>query len=80
MSHGIAIGCYFRDPEENHVEVYWPTDMDYVQPVGDAVDLDRSNADILEQVHAMPPRASDTPRYYGADMGKRLAGAPVTPP
>jgi catechol 2,3-dioxygenase-like lactoylglutathione lyase family enzyme len=72
VSHGIAIGCYFRDPEENHIEVYWPTDMDYVQPVGDAVDLDRTNSEILGQVHAMPPRASETPRYYGADMGKRL--------
>lgn len=73
VSHGIAIGCYFRDPEQNHVEVYWPTGMDYVQPVGEAVDLDRTNAEVLELVHAMPPRESETPRYYGTDMGKRIA-------
>jgi catechol 2,3-dioxygenase-like lactoylglutathione lyase family enzyme len=72
VSHGIAIGCYFRDPEQNHIEVYWPTDMDYVQPVGEPVDLERTNAEILGLVHAMPPRASDTPRYYGEDRGKRL--------
>jgi catechol 2,3-dioxygenase-like lactoylglutathione lyase family enzyme len=72
VSHGIAIGCYFRDPEDNHIEVYWPTGMDYVQPVGEPVELDRSNSDILAQVHAMPPRASDTPRFYGEDMGKRI--------
>lgn len=72
VSHGIAIGCYFRDPERNRIEVYWPTGMDYVQPVGEAVDLGRSNAEILGQVDAMPPRESQTPRYYGADKGKRI--------
>ena len=75
VSHGIAIGCYFLDPEKNRIEVYWPTDMDYVQPVGEPVDLDRTNAEIVSQVQAMPPRPSDTPRYYGRDLGKRvLAG------
>lgn len=72
VSHGIAVGCYFRDPEQNHIEVYWPTGMDYVQPVGEPVDLDRTNAEILAQVHAMPPRTCDTPRFYGEDMGKRI--------
>jgi len=76
VSHGIAIGCYFLDPERNRIEVYWSTGMDYVQPVGEPVDLDRSNAEILAQVHAMPPRPSDTPRYYGQDMGKRVPVAP----
>jgi catechol 2,3-dioxygenase-like lactoylglutathione lyase family enzyme len=71
VSHGIAVGCYFRDPEQNHIEVYWPTGMDYVQPVGDPVDLDRTNEEILGQVHAMPPRTSEFPRFYGEDMGKR---------
>jgi catechol 2,3-dioxygenase-like lactoylglutathione lyase family enzyme len=72
VSHGIAIGCYFRDPEQNRVEVYWPTDMDYVQPVGEPVDLDQTNDAILDQVRAMPPRHSETPRYYGKDVGKRI--------
>jgi catechol 2,3-dioxygenase-like lactoylglutathione lyase family enzyme len=72
VSHGIAIGCYFRDPEDNHIEVYWPTGMDYVQPVGEPVDLDRPNEEIIGLVHAMPPRSSETPRYYGADLGKRI--------
>jgi hypothetical protein len=25
VSHGSAIGCYFRDPEDNPVEVFWLT-------------------------------------------------------
>lgn len=35
VSHGNAFGCYFRDPEENKVEVYWHTGIDYPQPHGD---------------------------------------------
>src|SRR5579884_1406171 len=75
VSHGIAIGCYFLDPEQNRVEVYWSTGMDYVQPVGEPVDLDRSNAEILGLVEAMPPRSTDIPRYYGRDAGKRIPAA-----
>jgi catechol 2,3-dioxygenase-like lactoylglutathione lyase family enzyme len=72
VSHGIAIGCYFLDPEQNRIEVYWPTGMDYVQPVADPVDLDQSNDEIMRALRAMPPRPSATPRYYGEDVGKRL--------
>jgi catechol-2,3-dioxygenase len=73
VSHGIAIGCYFRDPENNRVEMYWSTGMDYVQPVGEPVDLEASNEQILSQIEAMSPRESETPRFYGADKGKRIA-------
>ncbi|HEU0167550.1 MAG TPA: VOC family protein [Chloroflexota bacterium] len=76
VNHGIAIGCYFRDPEQNHVEVYWPTGMDYVQPVAERVNLEAmTNDDVVAAIEAMPPRASTTPRYYGRDNGKRLAGS-----
>jgi catechol 2,3-dioxygenase-like lactoylglutathione lyase family enzyme len=80
VSHGIAIGCYFRDPEGNRIEVYWPTGMDYVQPIGDAVELDSTNDEIVQAVRAMPPRPSETPRYYGEDLGKRLAAEPAATP
>src|SRR5579884_2039907 len=40
VNHGIAFGCYFRDPEGNRIEVYWPTGKDYPQPHGDPIDLD----------------------------------------
>jgi catechol 2,3-dioxygenase-like lactoylglutathione lyase family enzyme len=72
VSHGIAVGCYFRDPEDNRIEVYWSTAMDYVQPVGQPVDLDQSNEEIIALIHGMPPRQSETPRYYGEDLGKRI--------
>jgi hypothetical protein len=53
--------------------MYWSTGMDYVQPVGEPVDLEASNDQILAVVEAMPPRQSETPRYYGADKGKRIS-------
>ena len=72
VSHGIAFGCYFQDPEDNNVEVYWSTGLDYPQPVGEPIDLEKSNEELLQQLRDMEPRASETPRYYGEDVGKRL--------
>ncbi len=56
VNHGIAFGCYFRDPEGNRVEVYWPTGKDYPQPHGDPIDLDQSEAELLDRLAAMPPK------------------------
>jgi catechol 2,3-dioxygenase-like lactoylglutathione lyase family enzyme len=79
ISHGIAFGCYFRDPEDNRVVVYWSTGMDYPQPFGDPIDLDRSNEELLQQLAALPQRESDSPLYYGRDAGKRVpASTPVS--
>jgi catechol-2,3-dioxygenase len=39
VNHGIALGCYFRDPEDNRVEVYWRTGREWPQPYGDRIDL-----------------------------------------
>jgi catechol-2,3-dioxygenase len=80
VNHGIALGCYFRDPEGNRLEVYWSTGMDYPQPHAEAIDLDLSDEQILGILEAMPPKESPTPRYYGVDKGKRLVkvGAAAT--
>ena len=72
VNHGIAIGCDFRDPEGNNVELYWSTGMDYPQPYAEPIDLDLSNAELLRSVEAMPPVESATPHLYGEDKGKRL--------
>lgn len=79
VNHGIAFGCYFRDPEDNRVEVYWSTGIDYPQPYGDPIDLEWSNDRLLRVLEDMPPVESVTQRYYGADKGKRLSsGVSVT--
>jgi catechol-2,3-dioxygenase len=71
-NHGIAFGCYFKDPEDNTVEVYWSTGMDYPQPHGEPIDLTRSNEELLETLANMAPKPGYGPHYYGKNAGKRL--------
>lgn len=56
VNHGIAFGCYFRDPEDNRIEVYWSTGKDYPQPHGDPIDLEADDAELLHILATMPPK------------------------
>ena len=56
VNHGIAFGCYFRDPEDNRVEVYWSTGIDYPQPHGDPIDLDETDDKLYALVKNMPAK------------------------
>ena len=53
VNHGNAIGCYFRDPEGNVVEVYWHTGKDWPQPYADPIDLSQSEEELLRIVAAL---------------------------
>ncbi len=75
VSHGIAFGCYFKDPENNNIEVYWSTGIDYPQPLADPIDLDASNEELMKVLENQGAKESVTPRYYGTDVGKRLPAA-----
>ena len=54
VSHGNAFGCYFRDPENNQVEVYWHTGRECPQPHGDPIDLSQEDAELLKVLDGMP--------------------------
>lgn len=56
-NHGNAIGCYFRDPEHNRVEVYWHTDIDWPQPYSGTIDLTLSEEEILGLLDEMKASA-----------------------
>ena len=45
-NHGNAFGCYFRDPEDNRVEVYWHTGIEWPQPFSQPVDLSLSEEEL----------------------------------
>lgn len=76
VNHGIAFGCYFRDPEENTVEVYWSTGIDYPQPHGSPINLEDSDEQLLKVIEDMEPKEGTGAHYYGRDVGKRItAGA-----
>lgn len=49
VNHGNAWSLYFDDPEENLVEIYTETPWYVPQPFADAVDLEKSDAEILEE-------------------------------
>jgi catechol-2,3-dioxygenase len=52
-NHGNAIGCYFRDPEDNRVEVYWHTGIDWPQPFSQPVDLALSEEELMDVLKDM---------------------------
>jgi catechol 2,3-dioxygenase-like lactoylglutathione lyase family enzyme len=75
VNHGIAFGCYFRDPEDNRIEVYWSTGKDYPQPHGDPIDITRPESELLDILANMPPKEANKPHMYGEDVGKRLVSS-----
>jgi len=50
VSHGNAVGLYFRDPEGNRCEVYWPTGLKARQPYLEMVNLDEDPAEIMRKI------------------------------
>jgi len=48
VTHGNAWSVYFRDPEENRVELYADTPWHVQQPQGGRLDLTRSDEEIVE--------------------------------
>jgi catechol-2,3-dioxygenase len=47
VTHGIACSVYFYDPEDNRIELYHTTPYRVRQPLGEHIDLDRSDAELL---------------------------------
>ncbi len=74
LSHGNAWSCYFKDPEGNVIETYLDTPFHVPQPHGVALDLAKSDDEILRETEAacrrdpgfMPIAA------YRAAMAERL--------
>ena len=50
VSHGIAFGMYFTDPEGNIIELYVRTPYKVPQPLGDAIDIMASTDEELEAI------------------------------
>ena len=55
VSHGIAFGMYFDDPEGNNIELYYKTGFPVPQPRADPIDLDASNEELLAHARAAIP-------------------------
>ena len=66
VSHGIACSVYFYDPEDNRIELYYTTPYHVRQPLGEPIDLDRPDAELLAVSKALeekkgPPRGAQHP-------------------
>jgi len=66
VTHGIACSVYFYDPEDNRVELYYTTPYKVRQPLGESIDLDRPDADLLAFARSFeetkgPPRGAQQP-------------------
>ena len=53
VSHGNAFGIYFFDPEGNRCELYYRTGLPVPQPHGDAIDLDRTDEELLADARGL---------------------------
>ncbi len=52
FNHGVSFAFYFKDPDGNLIEVYWPTgELSWRQPKVDALDLSQPD-DVLLQLAA----------------------------
>ncbi|MBT99156.1 MAG: hypothetical protein CL902_11080 [Dehalococcoidia bacterium] len=68
VTHASAIGCYFRDPENNPIEVFWLTGNTSWAQISIPIDIDQSDDAVMADVQ----RAFDVSQHV--EMGK-----PATP-
>jgi catechol-2,3-dioxygenase len=66
VTHGIACSVYFYDPEDNRVELYYTTPYKVRQPLGEPIDLDRPDEELLAFARSLeekkgPPRGAQQP-------------------
>ena len=66
VTHGIACSVYFFDPEDNRIELYYTTPYKVRQPLGEHIDLDRPDKELLAFAKSLeeikgPPRGAQQP-------------------
>ena len=50
VTHASAIGCYFRDPENNPTEVFWLTGHTSWAQISVPIDIDQSDEAVMAEV------------------------------
>ena len=66
VTHGISCSVYFYDPEDNRIELYYTTPCKIRQPLGQHIDLDKPNDELLAfsksfEATMGPPRGAQQP-------------------
>jgi len=60
VSHGNAVGMYFRDPEDNRLEIYWNTGLKARQPYLEKVDLNEDPDQIMSKIRESVAKYGET--------------------
>ena len=56
-THGVSLAAYFRDPEDNLIELYWPTNRtDFSMPFIQRMDFDQTEEALLRFIQEQPSR------------------------
>lgn len=50
ITHGNTASIYFRDPENNYLEVYYSIPVEFPQPFGEPINIDQDDEAILAQI------------------------------
>lgn len=50
VTHGNTASIYFRDPENNYLEIYYSIPVSFPQPFGEPIDIEQDAESILKQI------------------------------
>jgi catechol 2,3-dioxygenase-like lactoylglutathione lyase family enzyme len=78
VSHGVAVGVYFYDPEGNRAEVYYATGIDAPQPHVIGVDVTQDDETVMKTVARGVTEHAGTAYVDDAVFAGQRIG--VTPP
>ena len=59
VTHGNAVSVYFRDREENRLEIYWDTGILCHQPFKQDIDLEADDESLMAQVRGHVDRIGE---------------------
>jgi len=60
VNHGSSLAFYFRDPEGNMIEIYWPTELAWPPPYAHPIDLAASENELLADIARLAQRAGES--------------------
>ena len=61
VTHGNTASVYFRDPEDNRLEIYYALPVEWKQPFRKSIDLEQSDEAVLAQIHDLTFGAANQP-------------------
>ena len=61
VTHGNTASIYFRDPENNYLEIYYSIPIEFPQPFGEPIDIEQDAEAILKQIDGLRKASGKLP-------------------